>query len=99
MFDLQTAAEGAKTGIGIWLDAGIVTLIVTNVGLIGKELIRNRKKNGTPKPGDGASCKDHAEKLAKLGTRVEGWEKQMDEWRKENREDHQRIFDKLDGVG
>jgi len=70
MIDTQTAAQAAQRGSsGIWLDAGVITLIITNITLIGRDLIRTRKRNGSMTPGKSPDCLEHRDKL----TRLEEW--------------------------
>jgi len=101
MIDAQAAQEVVKQGI--WIDRAVLALIFGNLGTIGTfiVLIRKQKRNEAskaddPKPGDAESCKKHAERLMAVETKQAGWEKNWDEWRKENREDHRRLFEKLD---
>lgn len=66
---MQTAAEAARGTSGVWLDASMIVLIVTNVGLLGRDYLRARKRNGSMTPGKSPDCLEHRDKL----TRLEEW--------------------------
>lgn len=83
---------------------GIAALALTNGGLLIDRFLLTRRYNG--RNGKNKKlCEEHAKKLeadalaikALETHRIEA-EKKIDEWRKENREDHKSIFDKLDGL-
>ena len=52
----------------------------------------------TVKPGDGTTCKKNSESIAKLETSVENIEEDIKEMKKNNREDHEKIFEKIDKI-
>jgi len=105
---VQVAQEAAAAAGGkstIVLDAGMIVLIVSNVGAWIALLKRGTQKPKDPAPtipaapGNGVSnlLRDHGEKLQKHETEISGINKNMTEWRKENRDDHQVIFKLLRG--
>ncbi len=59
---------------------------------------RRKPDNPGVKPGDSEECKQHAEDLVELGTKVENIEKSVDKMEKNNRQDHKDIFNKIDEV-
>lgn len=59
---------------------------------------RRKPDNPGVKPGFGEACKEHAESLVEIGTKVENIEKNIDKMEKNNRQDHKDIFDKIDLV-
>lgn len=66
---IQAATEAAKSSSRLVLDAPVIALIVTNVGLLGREFIRSRKAkkngNGNSKgPGQAKICIERGEKIA-----------------------------------
>jgi hypothetical protein len=83
---------------------GIAGLVVSNIAIWIDKIAGTRRRNGK----NGASrklCEDHIEKLDEHGTAIttlkanqENTDEKIDLWRKENREDHQLIFSKLDGL-
>jgi sugar phosphate isomerase/epimerase len=83
---------------------GIAALTVSNIGIWIDKLAGARRRNGK----NGANkklCEDHTAKLDEHGTAItelkthrENMDEKIDLWRKENREDHKSIFDKLDGL-
>lgn len=104
MIDMQTATDVTRQG-GIWIDRAIIALILANLGGIAAFITmirRQNRKNASferdeiPAPGDAESCKKHSDRLTKVETKVEAWDQSFKEFRTENREDHKRIFDKLD---
>lgn len=67
MIDMQTAADMAQqSGVGVWLDRGVIVLILTNLGLIGRDWVKTRKRNGTMTPGKSPDCLEHRDRLTKL---------------------------------
>lgn len=52
----------------------------------------------TIKPGDGVTCKDNRDKIMGLITSVENIEDDIKEMKKNNRQDHEKIFDKIDKI-
>ena len=90
MLDAQSAAEVARQGTsGVWLDAGLITLIVTNVGLISRDLIRTRR-NGT-KPGTAPSCIEHGKKLAVVESKQTGYDSDIKEIKDDIKELLERV--------
>lgn len=83
---------------------GIAALTISNVGIWIDKIVVARRRNGK----NGASkklCEDHTKKIDDHGTAITKLEanqnnsdEKIDLWRKENREDHQLIFSKLDGL-
>ncbi len=74
---------------------GIVALAITNGGLLIDKFFLSRRingRNGTNKK----LCDEHTRAIVALEIHRTNEEKKIDLWRKENREDHQSIFDKLD---
>lgn len=66
---------------------------------------RNRNNKNTVKPGEAKICRDRGEKVAQHDTAIVGLcgsitriEGQMETARTENREDHGKMFEKLDGL-
>lgn len=55
-------------------------------------------KNPSVKPGDGTTCKDNRDKIMGLITSVENIEDDIKEMKKNNRQDHEKIFDKIDKI-
>jgi hypothetical protein len=101
------AIEAGKSGISIFLDAGVIGLIITNSALLIKALIDRRavKKEKDAEPV--LPCDDHIARIIKLEAsivpdkekRIATLEanyvsttKLLDDMRRENREDHQQIF-------
>lgn len=81
---IQAAVEASKGSSSIFLDAGMIGLIVTNTGLLAREWIRTRreKKNGNGvKPGNGETCKEHGEAIASLNAKQEGSDRAIAEIR------------------
>lgn len=74
---------------------GIAALAVTNAGLLIDRFLLSRRSNGRNGPNK-KLCSEHTEAIARLETHRENADKKIDDWRKENREDHKLIFDKLD---
>lgn len=52
----------------------------------------------TVKPGDSKTCKENRDKIIGLETSVENVEEDIKEMKKNNREDHEKIFDKIDKI-
>jgi len=52
----------------------------------------------TVKPGDGETCKENRDKIIGLEKSVENIEDDIKEMKKNNREDHDKIFDKIDKI-
>ena len=78
----QVATEAAKGTSHVFLDGGMIMLIVTNLGLIGRDLIKTRKakKNGgNSQPGKADICLKRGETLVKLETKQETTDKAIDE--------------------
>lgn len=81
---------------------GIAALTVSNIGIWIDKIAGARKRNGR-KGTNKKLCEDHTKKIdehgtaiSKLETHRENMDDKIDLWRKENREDHQSIFGKLD---
>ncbi len=61
-----------EPGISVFLDAGLIALVVSNVGIIGREILRSihTKKNGNgknyPSPGKSDVCIQHHTDIAVL---------------------------------
>ena len=98
------AAEAGKSGISVFLDAGLIGLILTNSGLLIKALIdrkavKKEKATETQPP-----CLSHhdrlrfieslavPQRLATLEANALTTSKTLDDIRKENREDHRQLF-------
>jgi hypothetical protein len=76
---------------------GIAALAVTNAGLLVDRFFFSRRNNGQ----NGKNkklCEDHTKAILALEIHRTEADKKIDEWRKENREDHQQINKKLDGL-
>jgi hypothetical protein len=83
---------------------GIAILVISNMALWIEKIGAARRRNGK----NGASkklCEDHTKKLDEHGTAItelkthrKNMDDKIDLWRKENREDHKSLFDKLDGL-
>jgi len=110
----QQAVETAKGAGGAWSWPAVIVLLISSVGLwIDKvgTVIRARQarrkfeltatampQTQAPAAGNGkpnSLCLKHVEDIAGL---KENW-KQFETFRKENREDHQKIFDAINGRG
>jgi len=80
---------------------GIAGLVVSNIAIWIDKIAGARKRNG--KNGTNKKlCEDHSKKLDDHGTAITGLEthrkntdEKIDLLRKENREDHTKIFDRL----
>ena len=61
---------------------------------------KDRRKPGNPngKPGNAQTCKDNRDKIIALETSVENIEDDIKEMKTNNREDHEKIFDKIDKI-
>lgn len=66
MIDMQSAVENAQSGFTMWLDRGVIILILTNLGLIGRDWVKTKRRNGTMTPGRAADCLEHRDRLTKL---------------------------------
>ncbi len=53
---------------------------------------------GTVKPGDGTACKENRDKLVKLEEKVGNVEKNIKEIKRNNRDDHKSMFEKIDKI-
>ena len=63
MIDMQTAAEGAKTG-GAWIAIAFDgTIVAAIIAALTKGDLWGRKRNGGPRPGEAPSCQEHGKKL------------------------------------
>lgn len=98
-------SEGFIISIILYI-ALVILLIVLKVIPVSKKDRANRKNqtvrlNPGLQPGDGETCKEHGTALTKLETEFDLKTKQicksLDELKKTNRQDHGKIFDKLDG--
>lgn len=60
----------------------------------------DRRKPGNPnsKPGNADVCKKNKEKITRLDERVKNIEGDIKEIKENNREDHEKIFDKIDKI-
>jgi hypothetical protein len=74
LYAAAQAVEASRPGVSVFLDAGIIGLIVTNSGLLLKALIDRRavktalaevKKAGAS-PGESETCREHGEDIATL---------------------------------
>ena len=91
MIDTQTAAQAAQRGSsGIWLDAGVITLIITNITLIGRDIIKSRR-NGQMRPGLSPKCIEHGEKLAVVESKQSGYDNDI----KEIKEDIKTLLQRI----
>ncbi len=105
------AAEAGRSGISIFLDAGVVGLILTNSALLVKAMVdrKNVKKALNFEPErpcashaerlvrlEASIVPDKAERLATLEANYLSTNKMLDDIRKENREDHHQIFAALE---
>lgn len=59
---------------------------------------RRKASNPNSKPGNATACKENREAIVKLETSVKNVEEDIKEIKKNNREDHEKIFDKIDNV-
>jgi hypothetical protein len=77
---------------GIFIPAGMVTLIVTNIGLIAKEYFiwKRNKKNNKSLP-----CDDHHTRITVIERNEKARDALIEQIRSENREDHGKLFDRL----
>lgn len=100
------AAAGGKSTIV--LDAGMIALIISNIGAwiaLFKRVGQKPKELGSVvqpppgNPGNGVSSllREHGEKLQKHETEISGIRTEMTGFRTENREDHLTIFKLLRG--
>ena len=55
-------------------------------------------KNPGVKPGDGTACKENRDKLVKLEEKVGNVEKNIREIKRNNRDDHKSMFDKIEKI-
>ena len=53
-------------------------------------------RQGTVKPGHSETCIKHGKKLTELATEINNIKDDITEIKKNNREDHDKIFDKID---
>jgi hypothetical protein len=109
------AAEAGKSGISVFLDAGVIGLILTNSFLLIKAWIdRKAVKKALSDDDQTHPCEAHAERLLKLeALSVPDKEKRLstleanyltsakaiDDMRRENREDHHQIFEAIAELG
>jgi len=69
---VSQVAEVSRPGVSVFLDAGIIGLIVTNSGLLLKALIDRRAvkaalaevKKAGDYPGESETCREHGEDIA-----------------------------------
>lgn len=54
--------------------------------------------NPSVKPGDGIACKENRDKLVKLEEKVGNVEKNIREMKRNNRDDHKSMFDKIEKI-
>jgi len=79
MIDAQTvqaAADATKTGLNLALDGATIGLIVTNVFMLLK--LRKPVSNGQ-RPGFTPKCIEHGEKIIKIETRQDNYDKDVAE--------------------
>jgi len=82
IIDLQAAGEAvqaSRPGLSIFLDATLAGFVITNIGLVAREVIRTRKskKNGgnaSTKPGFENECLKHRDKINILETKQKNTE-------------------------
>lgn len=106
----QLAEQAGRSGVSVFLDAGIIGLIVTNSGLLIKALIDRRAVKKEKESEPQLPCQTHGDRLTtleghKMPTRLATLEanyltssKSIDDMRRENREDHGKIFDAINGL-
>ena len=79
--------------------SGAGTKIDVRVGASGNQTQNggggNGKGNGAPK----LPCHEHGESIVELRTKLKGYESNLEIMRRENREDHQKLFDELRSRG
>lgn len=59
---------------------------------------RRKPINPNSKPGNSVVCKENRDKIIALETSVENIEDDIKEIKENNREDHEKIFDKIDKI-
>ena len=64
-----------KPGLSLFLDAGVIGLIMTNIGLI----LRRRNPGNNGKPGAAKICQQRGEKIAVLETKQRRFEQDITE--------------------
>ena len=109
MMEVAQLAEQAGRS-GVFLDAGIIGLIVTNSALLIKALIDRRAVKKEKENEPQLPCKANSARLEvleghKMPTRLATLEanyltssKAIDDMRRENREDHGKIFDAINSL-
>lgn len=79
-----------------WAAVGMAAVANMATWLI---ILRGRSNSKGPKPENKKLCGDHETRLVVIETNEKNREKSIDMFMKENREDHQKIFDKLEQLG
>jgi hypothetical protein len=59
---------------------------------------RRKPNNPNDKPGSAEVCKEHMKKLTELETRITNFDGWLEKIEKNNREDHQKMYDKIDRI-
>ncbi len=99
----QAAQEVAKNGSSFTLaiPTSVATIALWKLAEFGIRAIKGRSKNGEqPRPGDGKTCEEHGEAIHELEGKVttlqandSNRERFWAEFRRENRAEHDKIFD------
>jgi len=103
----QALPEVGKSGISVFLDAGVIGLILTNSALLIKALLDRRTVKRAKEKEEALPCDLHdvrikaiegigyTSRIATLEANSITNTKMLDDIRKENREDHGKIFEAI----
>ena len=79
----------------IFFLSSILALLIERIFYYKSKYSNRKNPVNDSKPGKATTCIEHGKKLTELNTKVEDLEDDLEKYRKENREDHNRIFDKI----
>ncbi len=99
----QAAAEAAKNGstLTVAIPTSFATIALWKLAELGIRAVKGKPKSGEqPRPGDGKTCEEHGEAIHELEGKVttlqandSNRERFWAEFRRENRAEHDKIFD------
>jgi hypothetical protein len=75
---------------GLFLDGTLITLIVTNIGLIARDFIRSKKGNSK------YPCTKHDSRLTAIETEQKVRQEWLEEFKGQNEAQHATLAEKLD---
>jgi len=93
-------------GVGVVSGGAVVVFVMKMLPILLKRINGKKTNNrSNAKPGTAKICRDRGEKIVEHDVTIrhlcelsDKADKRSEEMRKENRDDHRRIFDKLDGM-